>query len=154
MPDEPVIVISPPLRTAVVPLRVPRTELASVVGAAARDVLAVLAAQGVPARGPLLAYHRHRDDAVFDFEFGVPVDVVITPAGRVRPGVLPGGRVVRVVHHGPYEGLAAAWSGLRAWAADNAPALAGDFWARYVRGPETDADPATWMTELNLRLPG
>lgn len=152
MQGEPVIVRVTEQHIAVVPIVVPRAELGAVIDAAVHELMAVLAAQGVAPRGPLLAYHHRTDAEVFDFEFGVPVDAGVVPSGRVRPGGLPAATVAQMLYRGPYDGLATAWHELRAWARANAHVAADDFWARYVRGPETGAEPSSWVTELNLRL--
>ena len=39
-----------------------------------------------------------------EVELGVPVAGEFTGAGRVRPGVVPGGRYVTLLHTGPYDG--------------------------------------------------
>ena len=54
---------------------------------------------------------------VFDFEIGVPVSAPFTPAGRVKPGMLPAAKVVRTVYRGAYEGLGDAWGEFDAWIA-------------------------------------
>jgi effector-binding domain-containing protein len=74
-------------------------------------------------------------------------------AGRVRAGQLPGGRIVRAVHQGPYEGLHGAWSEFGAWMKDEGHRGRGDIWEIYAKGPESSANPADWRTELCVPIP-
>jgi effector-binding domain-containing protein len=92
------------------------------------------------------------DPGIFDFEVGIPVTAPIAATGRVRPGHLPGATVARTVHHGPYEGLASAWAELEAWITAAGHTPAPGLWERYIAGPESAPDPATWRTELNRPL--
>jgi effector-binding domain-containing protein len=133
-------------------VRLQRVVHDSEVVALARPCQAALEAQGIAPAGPWLTYRRRLDPNVFDFEIAVPVTRRVSPVGRVRPGSLAAATVARVVHRGGYEGLPAAWPELDAWIADQGDRPRGDFWERYVRGPETSADPATWETELNRVL--
>jgi len=50
------------------------------------------------------------------------------------------------------RGLGGAWGELGAWVADNEHTPAADLWERYIAGPESNPDPATWCTELNRPL--
>lgn len=63
-------------------------------------------------------------------------------------------RVAQSVNHGGYEGLAAAWGEFESWIAANGHASAPDRWERYVTGPESSPDPATWRTERNRPIRG
>lgn len=152
MLDTPQIVKTDRQPTAVIHITVPREEIRTVMGPGIAEVRATVAAQGIAASGPWFTYHLRMDPAVFDFEVGVPVDVVVAAAGRVKPGHLPAAKVARTVYRGPYEGLGNAWGELEAWIAANGHRPAPDLWEHYVAGPETSPDPADWCTELNWPL--
>ena len=66
-------------------------------------------------RALVFAHHLKMDPGTFDFEVGVPVSAPVSPAGRVKPGELPGARVARKVYTGPYEGLDEAWGAFDGW---------------------------------------
>jgi effector-binding domain-containing protein len=78
----------------------------------------------------------------------------VETAGRVTPGQLPAASVARTVHHGPCEGLAAAWPELDAWVAAQGRRPAPDLWEVYLTDPQSNPAPATWRTELNRPLAG
>lgn len=152
MLDTPTIVQTDAQPAAVIRLTIPREEMRNAMGSAMQELMATLAAQGIQPAGPLFSHHFRMDPAVFDFEVGAPVDAPVSPVGRVEAGELPAARVVRNVYTGPYEGLGDAWGEFGAWISAQGHRPAPDLWERYVAGPESGPDPATWRTELNRPL--
>jgi effector-binding domain-containing protein len=121
-------------------------------GPAIGEVVAAVAAQGIGPAGAVFSYHLKIDPEFFDFEVGVPVTAAVAAIGRVRPGHIPAATVARTVYHGPYEDLGAAWGELMAWISAEGHTPGPNVWERYVAGPESNPDPATWRTELNRPL--
>ena len=154
MIDAPQVTESADQLTAFIPLVVPRTEIQAVMGPAIREVYDALAAQRIAPAGPWFTHHLRRPTDTFDFEVCVPVSAPVTAAGRVKPGRWPAMKVARAVYCGPYEGLAAAWGEFCAWIEAVGYTPAPDLWERYVVGPESSPDPASWRTELNRPLIG
>lgn len=154
MLDKPRITHTAPQLTAVIHLTLPREEVRHAMGPGIREVLDTVAAQGLAPAGPWFTHHLHIDPLTFDFEVGVPVLAPIATAGRVTSGRLPATTVVRAVFRGDYEGLDAAWGEVDAWIRANGHTPAANLWERYVAGPESSLDPATWRTELNRPLAG
>lgn len=152
--DEPRIVSTAAQPAAVIRLTIPRSEIQKVMGPAIGEVMTALGAQGVSPAGPVFTHHFRMDPDTFDFEVGVPVAGRVSAAGRVKPGQLPAARVARTVYRGPYEGLFSAWGEFDKWIKGEGLKPAPDLWERYVRGPESDPDPATYRTELNRPLVG
>jgi uncharacterized protein YndB with AHSA1/START domain/effector-binding domain-containing protein len=146
--EEPELGSSPGLRAAVIPLRVPRSDMATVMGPAVGEVIGTARAQGIGPAGPLFAHYLAIDATTFDFEVGVAVTGEVTPAGRVVAGLLPEARVARTTYHGSYEGLHAAWGEFDTWLAERGLARQATLWEIYAAGPDTSADPANWRTEL------
>lgn len=138
--------------TAVIRLTVPRTEIRNVMEPARIELLDALAAQGVAPDGPWFTHHLRMDPDVFDFEIGLPVREPLSAIGRVITGEWPATRVARAELRGDYAGLPAAWAELDAWLASAGHTPAADLWERYLVGPESSADPASWRTELNRPL--
>jgi effector-binding domain-containing protein len=58
-------------------------------------------------------------------EVGVLVTRTFEPEGRVVPSVLPGGKVVRTIHRGDYDGLAGAHEAVRRWCDENDTPVTG-----------------------------
>ena len=152
MLDTPHITHTDACQTAVIHLTIPRAEIRHVMGPGIQELMATVAAQGIAPAGAWFSHHFAMHPDTFDFEIGVPVASPVTPAGRVRPGSLPGGQVARTVLHGNYDGLGAGWGEFLGWIADNGHQGAPDWWEVYVQGPESEPDPATWRTELNKPL--
>ena len=152
MLDQPKIVRTERLLTAVIRLTIPKNEIGRLMGPAMMEVMAAVGAQGVTPAGPMFAHHFRMDPAVWDFEVGVPVAKPISTAGRVIPGELAARKVVRAVYQGTYEGLGPAWGELIDWIADKGLTPAEDFWESYLAGPENNPDPSGFRTELNRPL--
>jgi effector-binding domain-containing protein len=150
--DTPHLADSPEMQLALIHLTVPRSEIMTAMGPAFGELEAVLRAQGIAPTGPWFAHHLHRPTDTFDFNICSPVATPVQPTGRVTSGTLRAARVVRTIHHGKYEGLAAAWGDFVAWIADNNYKTAEDLWEVYLTGPFNNPDPATWQTELNAPL--
>lgn len=152
--DPPHIVPAERVRTAVVHLTVPRSEIRKVMGPGHEELMATLRSQGITPAGRWFTHHLRMDPATFDFEIGVPVPRDVAPAGRVRPGELPAATVARTVYHGGYEGLAAAWPRLDAWIVAQGRRPGPSLWEVYLTDPQANPDPATWQTELSRPLAG
>src|SRR6185436_115344 len=106
-------------------------------------------AQGIAVVGPWFTRHLRMAPEIFDFEICLPVATPVEPTNRVRAGCLAAANVVRSVYTGPYEGLGEAWGELMGWIAANGLKARPDLWERYLSGPESNPDPATFRTELN-----
>jgi effector-binding domain-containing protein len=152
MIDTPHITQSPAQQTAVIHLTIPRADIRHVMGPGIAEVMAAVAAQGIGPAGPVFSHHLKMAPDMFDFEIGVPVSGPVTPVGRVRAGSLPAATAARTVLHGNYDGLAGGWAELLAWVEAHGHKPAPDLWEIYVKGPESDPDPAAWRTELNQPL--
>ena len=116
---------------------------------AIKEIIQVLADQGMQPAGPMFSYHHRRPSDTFDFEIGFPVSRAIKPEGRVINSKLPAVKVVRSVYQGPYEGLAQAWPALQEWVRDNGQGETGRFWERYLNNPDEVKSPSEYRTELN-----
>jgi effector-binding domain-containing protein len=154
MLDTPQITHSPAQITATIHVRIPRSEIKTVLEPAIREVYAAVLAQGLAPTGPWFTYHPKIEPEVFDFDACVPVDRPIVATGRVKPGELRAAKVARTIYHGPYEGLAEAWPDFNAWIEASGLTPATDRWARFLVGPESTSDPSEWRTELNRPLIG
>lgn len=152
MIETPSLIDSPAQATAMIPLLIPRSAIATEMGPAIREVFAVLGAQGLRPAGPWFCYHRRLAPDRFDFEVSVPVEGAVADSGRVRAGLRPAAPVARTVMRGGYDQLQAAWPALDRWIAGQGLKARGDFWETYAVGPERSADPADWRTELNRVL--
>jgi effector-binding domain-containing protein len=152
MLEPPQVVQVPALLAAVIHLTIPRDQIREVMGPGIGEVIAAATAQGIGPAGAWFTHHLRMDPGVFDFEICVPVTAPVAPTGRVTAGEWPAMAVVRTVYRGPYEGLGAAWGEFNAWIAAHGHGVAPDYWERYLAGPESNADPATFRTELSRPL--
>lgn len=117
--------------------------------------------QVAPTGPPLLRFHVIDMDGELDVEAGVPVARAVVGDGRVAPGVVPAGRYASLVYTGVENGIAGNGA-LLDWGADRG--LRWDRWddprgdafggrvEYFLDGPDDDPDPATWDTEVAIRL--
>ena len=134
--------------SAVIHVTVPRDQIREVMGPGYEEVMAAVKAQGVGPAGPWYTRHFRMDPEVFDFEIGVPVSGTVEPAGRVAPGERPGGKVVRTVYHGGYEGLPGGWGEFEAWIEAQGLETGPGLWEIYAVGPGSSEDSVDYRTEL------
>jgi effector-binding domain-containing protein len=152
MIDAPIVTQTAARLTAVIHVTIPRAEIRNVMGPGIGELMTVIADQGIAPAGPWFTHHFRMDPDIFDFEIGVPIEAPVTASGRVRPSEWPAMKVARAVLHSDYEGLAAAWGELDAWIEAQGFTPAPDLWESYVAGPDANADPASWRTELSRPL--
>ena len=147
---------------------IPRTVTMATIASAADEIpglISWLASRGAaPAGPPFLRYNVIDMDRELELEAGVPVAVPVPAQGRVRAGVLPGGRYATATHVGPYDQLVPAvrdllqWAGRQGLTWDKQDSPAGERWGCrleiYPVDPAEQPDPAKWETVLAFRLAG
>jgi effector-binding domain-containing protein len=138
-------------------------ELPTVIPQLIGEVFAWLEARGVaPAGAPFIRYHVIDMARRLDVEIGIPVVSAVSGDGRVRAGVLPGGRYATLVFTGPPEGLMGANKALLDWGKEQG--VAWDRWdteqgdafgsrfEAYLTDPAEQPDRSKWETEVAIRL--
>jgi effector-binding domain-containing protein len=148
MIDEPTIATTDDQHIAYIHITVDRDKIAEAMDPAFAELFGVIGAQGLQVVGAPLSHHYRIEPGVFDFDLAVPVASPVAPSGRVRSGVLPSRTVVRTYYRGDYAGLGAAWGAFDQWLGTSGHVKANDLWEIYLKGPESDPDPSTWVTEL------
>jgi GyrI-like small molecule binding domain len=101
--------------------------------AALDQVWAVLRSRPGLARGHNLFLYHHpaRPGQPMAVDFGVQVFGALAPVGAVRTVQVPAGEVVRTVHQGPIDQLAAAHEAIHAWCATNGRQIGSASWETY-----------------------
>ncbi|HSV39854.1 MAG TPA: GyrI-like domain-containing protein [Nocardioidaceae bacterium] len=107
-----------------------------------------------PAGAPYARYHEYGPEQV-DIEIGIPVNAELDDLGDLGSngiiGVsgLPGGRVARLLHSGPYEQLASAYQRIEGYLAENGVRPAGAPWETYLVMPDAvGGDAERLQTEV------
>lgn len=150
--NEPQVLEVTPVTTAVISGVVEMTRIGEFFDASFTTLGEVLGAQGVVMAGPPVALYHSPPGEVVDLEVGIPIDGTLEPQRGVEVSGLPGGRVARLIHEGPYDGLGSAWERLGAWVGEQGLTPAGAAWEAYLTEPGPDADPSEMRTELNLSV--
>ena len=149
MITKPEIVTTSEVLSAAIHLNIPGRDMPKYMDPAIKEIIKVLADQGMQPAGPMFSYHYRRPSDTFDFEIGFEVAKAIATAGRVMNSKLPAVKVARAVYEGPYEGLAEAWGELQKWVREQKLSETGRFWERYLTNPAEVTDPKKYRTELN-----
>jgi effector-binding domain-containing protein len=157
MDAEPQISDRAALPYAGLPVTVTMASFAAAIDAGYPELFGWLAARNLtPAGPPLIRYLVVDMDAELEVELGVPVTEPVTGDDRIRPGELPAGPYVSLVHTGPYDELIAANAAVQAWAAEQGLTLESDATGQRFRGraehyltdPSAEPDPSRWQTDV------
>ena len=148
------VLTTEPLSMASIAMRVPRSQIQTVMGPALIELRAGIANQNIAVTGPWFTHHVRPPGDMFDFEICLPVTAPVAAAGRMRPGSWPAMTVARTVYHGGFEGLGQAWSAFIGQIGAAGHPMADDLWERYLVGPDANADASCWRTELSKPLLG
>ncbi|MGO1053408.1 GyrI-like domain-containing protein [Crossiella sp. CA198] len=127
------------------------------------EIVGLLLSRGQEIAGaPFLRYHVIDMDAELVVEAGVPVAEPQPGEGEIKPGELPAGRYVTLIHHGHPDGLIETITGMFAWAEaqgltwDMTTSAQGEHWGcrmeSYLTNPQVEPDMNKWDTELAYRL--
>lgn len=130
------------VNTLVVRGRADRGQVSEFLGRAFELVAKTVASDGMHFGGPPFAIFRTRADGAWDIECGFPVAGVALGQGEVTASSLPGGRVVRTLHVGPYSGTELAHQALAEWVSSRGEEPAGDAWEVYLDRPD-EPNPRT-----------
>lgn len=134
--------------TAVVRATVRTDELTSFFDGVFGTVMSAVQSHGAQLAGPPFAlYHGMPTDTV-DVEAGFPVAGPFAGGDGVTASALPGGRTVRAMHEGPYEGLADTYQKMTDWMREHGLTPGESMWEVYLTDPSSQPDPATWRTEV------
>ncbi|MDT8358440.1 MAG: GyrI-like domain-containing protein [Methanomicrobiaceae archaeon] len=112
--------------------------------------------KGVAMTGPpiFVMHEQSREEAMTadqkgtaDVEIAVPVAGKPEGEGEVRSYTLPGGRMARVVHKGPYEACEPTYNLLFAWIAEQKKTITGPMREVYLNDPH-EVGPEEILTEI------
>ncbi|MBF4992694.1 GyrI-like domain-containing protein [Arthrobacter gandavensis] len=134
--------------TAGVREQVPMGEMAEFFARAFQQTIAALREQGVQPAGPPFGKYYGRPGATVDVEAGFPVLSEVTPDGNVRPGHLPGGRILEATHTGPFDTMERTYAQLDRYAGENGLTPGEVMWESYLTDPEREPDTSKWQTQV------
>jgi effector-binding domain-containing protein len=133
-------------------LKVRPADLSATLTVVYPEIMGHLNAEGAQIAGPPFSrYHAMGGDEI-DLEAGLPVTKPIAEKGRIKNGVLPGGKTVIGWHIGPYDKLKVAHEALQAHLAAEKLKSRGGPWEVYWTDPGVVPDPAKWRTQLFMPI--
>lgn len=138
-----------PATTAVVRGVVPMADLRDFFDASFSALARTIEAQRITMLSPAFGLYHGSPGATLDLEVGFATDRAVRPEAGVVVGSLPGGRIVRLTHFGPFDGLRPSWERLGSWMRTRGLSAGENRWETYVTQPSTDMDPRDLRTDLN-----
>lgn len=99
---------------------------------------------------PFVLYH-NEDMQALDVEIGFPVEREVTGEDRVKPSMLPGGRVLSTIHIGPYSELEKTYAPLMKHIEEQGLKVTGWMYELYLNSPE-DTPEENLDTEICFPL--
>ena len=100
-----------------------------------------------PTGSPIALYYSEPGP---EWKIGVAVPVSGGTVGQadIESTTLSGGKMISVIHNGPYEKLKESWNALSDWMKKSKYYPAGPGREVYLVGPPQETDPARFQTEL------
>jgi effector-binding domain-containing protein len=120
------------------------------------DVLGFITKAGIPPAGPpVYLWHEGSPEVAFaadaagtaDVEIAIPVGRRFPPSGGISCYTLPGGRMARIVHHGPYEECMPTYERLFSWIEGHGLRITGPVREIYHNDPR-EVKPGDILTEI------
>ncbi len=131
------------LRSVVAP-----ADFAEFIADALAGVSDTLARAGIAPAGPPFARYFGSGPDGLDVGVGLSIATPYLGRGPIVSSELPAGPAATATHIGPYDGLDAAWSALKAGIDALGRRRADDPWEIYFVGPGSGVEPDEWRTEL------
>lgn len=139
------IVDVPEVVCASVRSKVGNERIGEAMGESFLETMGHLSSQGGP-DGPPFAFYHSFDDAETEMDCGWPCKDGLQESERIKRFVIPGGRVVKARHVGPYETLMDTYSEVMAFMTENG-LVPSAMWEYYLNDPR-DTAPDELITEL------
>ena len=141
-----------PQDAAVLRAEVPVDQLPSVFDRAFHAVMEAVRTQGLDVTGPPFGFYPRMPATTVEVAAGFPVSGPVTPSGEVSALELPGGRVVRGMHVGPFDKLEDTYRELSEWVGSQGLEMAQQMWESYLTDPSAEPDSAKWQTLITWPL--
>jgi effector-binding domain-containing protein len=127
---------------------VPSSEIGTKMGEMYGRVMEYTITKGLRVAGPPFALYHDYDQEKTDMECGFPVSGSNEGAGSFRSCTLPGGKVVKGVHVGPYDKLVDTYIDMQAWMGKEGLRPKKTMWERYLTDPKAEKNPSKYVTEI------
>ncbi|MFW5800052.1 MAG: GyrI-like domain-containing protein [Spirochaetota bacterium] len=132
-------------------LNTPVQELTTVFGEGYKEIGDYMESLGIYPIGPPFAIYYNEDMSNLDIEFGFPVAEKKPDKGRIKAGLLPGGKAISTVHIGSYESIEDTYNKIGEWAKDNNYETESYCYEFYLTDPATTS-PDKLKTEIRFPL--
>jgi len=124
------------------------TDIADTLAAAYQEILTFMFDNGIEMAAQPMTITRAWDESGYSFDAAIPVvmqEVELT--GKVQAGTSPSGKVVRVIHRGPYDQMRPTYEKLSAYMTANGLREGPVSWEQYISDPG-DTDEENLVTHI------
>lgn len=101
----------------------------------------------LPAGNPYVCYY-NQDMEHLEVEIGFPVESRLAGEKPLQDSVIPQGRLVTVIHRGPYETLSVTYAEVAQWMTSQALTPVGPVYESYLNGPDFPAEE--YLTQISF----
>lgn len=128
-------------------------DIAAKMGEAFQILGEFMAKNAIQPLGPPMTVYTGRSKDGMTMNVGLPVapPALVHVDGELKAGVTPTGRALKLVHRGPYSGIAARYEAMRAYLRDHDLPASGLAWEVYLNDPAATPEEAL-VTEIYMRL--
>lgn len=117
-------------------------DIAEPLASAYQEIMGFMVANEIAMAAQPMTITRAWDESGYAFDAAIPVIMKeVELSGNVQAGVSPSGRVVRVIHHGPYDRMMPTYEKLSAYMRAHGLEEGSVSWEQYISDPgQTAAD--------------
>ena len=123
-------------------------DISKEMGSSFGRLMEFVSANGAQIAGPPFAIWYEWEDEVMEFDNAIPIDKPINGTKEILPIKTYQGKVAHVNHTGDYSTTYYSWNALEKYIKENNLETNGDPYEVYITDPQTEPDPAKWVTEL------
>lgn len=157
MISEPKFVTRAPQPFAAIRIDLDQREIATKTPPLIGEILDWVGRNGEQA-GPAFFNYVRMQGMAMSIDVGVPTSALLPGDGRVRTGMLPGGRYGTVTFTGHYNEIRSAHEALHAWLGGQAvppqpPGSDMTLIEFYETDPAVVTDPRQWVTRIEFKVP-
>ncbi len=122
-------------------------QMSSKMGELYSSLMGYIAAKRAEITGPpYCVYYSWDPEGYTVMEAGVPVDKKLAGKMNIKGTMSPGGKAIKVLYVGPYEGLESIYLAMDKYVKINNMEIAGGPWEVYLTDPSTEPDSSKWQT--------
>ena len=122
-------------------------KISATMGPLYHKLYAYMGKKGIAPAGPPLAVWYTGPGKIMKYEACMQVSKQVAVEGDIQYHVLPGGKMVHMIHKGPYKNLTQSYGKIMAWINKKGITFGGPSYEIYLTDP-ANTKPADYQTEI------